>query len=106
MAVHSITIRNRAAALVVTLAVLGAGAALLVVGLALLAALAVGGGVLGAGVLAFRALRGERRASAPIGRARAMGLDPALEVFPEDGAGDQAGQLPGARAQHPPSGPA
>jgi hypothetical protein len=85
MPVYRLTVRNRAAALVLTLAVLGAGAALLVVGLALLATLAVAGGVLGAGLLAYRALRGQRGAAVPPRRST-RGLDPALEVFPEPGA--------------------
>jgi hypothetical protein len=82
MPVYSLTVRNRAAALVLTLAVLGAGAALLVVGLALLAALAVAGGVLGAGILAYRTLRGRPATPAPLGRA-GTALDPSLEVFPD-----------------------
>lgn len=86
MKIYSLTIRNRAAALALTLAVLGAGAALLVVGLALLAALAVAGGVLGAGILAYRALRGERTPPVRSSPRAAGQLDPALEVFPDQAA--------------------
>jgi hypothetical protein len=82
MQVYTFSTRNRLVALLVTLVVLGAGAALLFLGLALLAGLAVVGGVLGATMLAYRAIRGPShvplRGSAPV-----SGLDPALEVFPE-----------------------
>jgi hypothetical protein len=51
----------------------------------LLASLAVAGGVLGAGILAYRAVRGQRRA--PLrGPASMSGLDPKLEVFPDQSA--------------------
>jgi hypothetical protein len=52
MPVYTFSTRNRLVAVLATLVVLGAGAALLLVGLALLAGLAVAGGVLGAGILA------------------------------------------------------
>jgi len=82
MQVYTFSTKNRVVATLAALVVLGAGAALLLVGLALLAGVAIAGGVLGAGVLALRALRGERnaplRASSPGGA-----LDPSLEVFPE-----------------------
>lgn len=84
MPVYSVTVRNRAAALVLTLAILGAGAALLVLGLALLAALSVAGGVMAVGVLAYRALRGGARQPGAVGRVGAMELDPSLEVFPDN----------------------
>ena len=83
MSVYSLTIRNRALAAILAIVVLGAGAALLVVGIALFAALAVAGGVLGAGLIAYRALRGRRAAP---GMHRRTGLDPSLEIFPEQGA--------------------
>jgi len=82
MQVYTFSTKNRVVATLAALVVLGAGAALLLVGLALLAGVAIAGGVLGAGVLAVRALRGERkaplRASSPGGA-----LDPSLEVFPD-----------------------
>jgi hypothetical protein len=82
MQVYTFSTKNRLVALLVTLVVLGAGAALLFLGLALLAGLAVVGGVLGAGMLAYRAIRGPSPAS--LHRAPSMsGLDPTLEVFPE-----------------------
>ena len=60
MKVYSLTVRNRFTATLLALAVLGAGAALLVVGFALLAGLAVAGGVLGTGVMIYHRLRGTR----------------------------------------------
>ena len=80
MAVYSLTIRNRAVAALVGLLVLGAGAALLVVGIALLAGVAIAGGLLGTGILAYRTLRGQP--TLPAERYRAERLDPSLEVFP------------------------
>ena len=78
MPVYSITFRNRWLALLLGLVVLGVGAALLVVGIALLAGVALVGGVLGLGVLAYRKLRGTR--ARPV-RPSDSGLDPSLEVF-------------------------
>jgi hypothetical protein len=82
MQVYTFSTKNRVVATLATLVVLGAGAALLLLGLALLAGVAIAGGVLGAGVLAVRALRGERKAPLRAPSA-ASGLDPSLEVFPE-----------------------
>jgi hypothetical protein len=86
MKVYSLTVRNRFTATLLALAVLGAGAALLVVGFALLAGLAIAGGVLGSGVMIYHRLRGTR-ATLPgaIGSWREMPLDPSLEVFPDAG---------------------
>jgi hypothetical protein len=82
MAVYRFSTRNRFVAVLATLVVLGAGAALLLVGLALLAGLALAGGVLGAGILAYRAIRGAPAATLRRGPS-ASGLDPALEIFPD-----------------------
>jgi hypothetical protein len=82
MQVYTFTTKNRVVAALAALVVLGAGAALLLVGLALLAGVAIAGGVLGAGLLAVRALRGERHAPLRASSARST-LDPSLEVFPE-----------------------
>ena len=81
-AVYTLTIRNRVAAVLIALAILGLGAVFLTVGLALLAGLAVAGGVLGAGYGLVRRLRGQRSGVAgsipePLGE-----LDPMLEVRP------------------------
>jgi|SRR5690242_8515409 len=81
MQVYTFSTKNRLVALLATLVVLGAGAALLLVGLALLASVALAGGVLGAGVLAYRALRGQRTVAQQGYVTRE--LDPSLEVFPE-----------------------
>ena len=82
MQVYTFSTKNRVVAILAALVVLGAGAALLLVGFALLAGVAIAGGVLGAGMLAVRALRGERRAplDAPF---HGSAMDPSLEVFPD-----------------------
>lgn len=84
MQVYTFSTKNRVVALLAALVVLGAGAALLLVGLALLAGVAVVGGVLGTGVLAYRALRGQKKPTLD-GTASWRTLDPSLEVFPEPG---------------------
>jgi len=81
MPVYSLTFRNRAVALLAALVVLGAGAALLVVGIALLAGLAIAGGLLGTGILLYRKLRGQP--VVPHGIGREGDMDPSLEVFAE-----------------------
>ena len=81
MTAYSLTIRNRVVALVVALLVLGLGAALVVLGFALLASLAVAGGVLATGVAIYRRLAG--RGPQPLEGGRARQLDPSLEVFPD-----------------------
>ena len=83
MQVYTFSTKSRVVATLAALVVLGAGAALLLVGFALLAWVAIVGGALGAGVLAVRALRGERRASLRAPSAGSV-LDPSLEVFPEE----------------------
>jgi hypothetical protein len=80
--VYALTIRNRAAAIVFAIAILGLGAVFLTVGLALLAGLAVAGGILGAGFALVRRLRGDRFPQAQAGLGALNGLDPALEVRP------------------------
>jgi hypothetical protein len=80
MPVYTFSTRNRGASLLVGLLVLGAGVGLLVVGLAVLAGIAIVGGVLGTGIVAYRALRGQR--PTPLERSRSTTeLDPSLEVF-------------------------
>lgn len=80
MQVYTFSTKNRVVALLATLVILGAGAALLLLGLALLAGVAIVGGTLGTGLIAYRMLRGEKRAPLSHGSAR-TGLDPSLEVF-------------------------
>ena len=82
MQVYTFSTKNRLVAVLAALVVLGAGAALLLVGLALLAGVAVVGGVLGAGMLAYRALRGQNQSTLR-GSPPWTTLDPSLEVFPE-----------------------
>ena len=82
---YSLTVRNRATGAVLAVAILGLGAVFLTVGFALLLALVVAGGALGAGVSLYRRLRGGSSASRiKLGKmgapARAAGLDPALEI--------------------------
>ena len=80
MPVYTFTTRNRGASLLVGLLVLGAGVALLMLGIALLAGVAIVGGAWGMGVIAYRALRGKRHA--PLEPPpQATDLDPSLEVF-------------------------
>ena len=85
--IHSLTIRNRAAGVVLAVAILGLGAVLLTVGLALLLGLVIAGGVLGAGVAIYRRLHGGRGPwTVQLGGRRAgasppeSGLDPAQEI--------------------------
>jgi hypothetical protein len=80
--VYSLTIRNRAAAIGFAVVILGLGAVFLTLGLALLAGLAVAGGVLGAGYGLIRRLRGgSSDPLASLGADR-QNLDPSLEVQP------------------------
>jgi hypothetical protein len=83
MKVYSLTVRNRFTATLVALAVLGVGAALLTVGLMLLAGLAVAGGVLGTGIVLYHRLRGTRPTLPRSMAWREVSLDPSLEVFPD-----------------------
>ena len=81
MPVYTFSTRNRGIGLLAALLLLGAGAAFLVLGIALLAGLAVVGGVVGLGLMGYRMLRG--RPAAPLPRSTQAGLDPSLEVFAE-----------------------
>ena len=80
MPVYTFSTRNRGASLLVGLLVLGAGVALLVLGLALLAGVAIVGGVLGTGIVAYRMLRGKLHPPLEPPRGTTE-LDPSLEVF-------------------------
>jgi hypothetical protein len=73
MRVYQITVRNKAAAVVIGAAALVVGGALVAIGLTLFAGLALGGAALGAGAVLIRRLTG-RQSVRP--------LDPAQEVFP------------------------
>ena len=80
MRVYTIGFRNRFTAFLALLLVLGVGAGLVLIGLTLLAGLAAAGAVVGAGMFAYRAIRGPRGGDA-VHRV-ADRLDPALEIFP------------------------
>ena len=82
MPTYTFSTKNRGVPIVVSFLVVGAGLALLLLGLALLAGIAIVGGVLGAGVLLYRTIRGQR--PTPLrGSPQTSELDPSLEVFPE-----------------------
>jgi len=81
--VYSLTIRNRAVAFVIVIAVLGLGAVFLTIGLAVLAGLAVAGGLIGTGFAIARRLRRGGRAARYSVPSQRVGLDPALEVQPK-----------------------
>ncbi len=78
---YSLTIRNRAAAVALAAVVIGVGAVMLTVGLALLAGLVLAGGVLGAGFGIYNRLRGRRPGALPPRAGQQWsGLDPSLEI--------------------------
>jgi hypothetical protein len=91
MRIYSLSVRNRSSGLLLALAVLGAGAALLLVGVALLATLAVAGAVVGSGVALYARLRGRNRPALGNAGLAVTAFDPALdpvrEVFPRPGTG-------------------
>jgi len=88
--VISLTIRNRAAAILFIGALLALGAVFFTVGIALLIGLGLAGGVIGAGITAYRALRGKPMGISSGGfqalggqvSPRVSGLDPSLEIAP------------------------
>jgi hypothetical protein len=91
--VYSLTVRNRAAAALLGVGVIALGAVFLTLGFALLLGLVVAGGVLGAGVAAYRLLRGGKSSPRHFSQidldqltrmhsASGAGLDPSLEVKP------------------------
>jgi hypothetical protein len=84
MRIYSLTTRNRTSGLLLGLAVLGAGVALLLVGIALLATLAVTGTAVGSGVMLYRALRHKHQPRLGDPRSSTTVLDPTLEVFPRE----------------------
>ncbi len=77
--------RNRAAGIALAIGIVGVGAVLLTVGFALLASLAVVGGLIGGGYALYHRLRGTSK-SLPGQRQRvgftSSALDPTLEVKP------------------------
>ena len=100
MRMYSLTTRNRTSGLLVGLAVVGAGVALLLVGIAVLATLAVTGAVVGSGFMLYRALR--RKHQPRLGDVRSSGtvLDPTREVFPRATV-DSIRELPASTNERP-----
>jgi hypothetical protein len=84
MRIITITPRTRVGSLLLGLAVLGAGVALVLVGFALLATLAIGGTLLAAGAAVYYKLRGPGREVLRSPDQTRAELDPANEVFSED----------------------
>ena len=80
MRVYSLTLRNRFAATLFVLGMIGLGAAMLFVGFAVIAVLAAAGAVLGTGAAIYNRLRGRNADSRYA--IRDPQLDPSLEVFP------------------------
>jgi membrane protein implicated in regulation of membrane protease activity len=92
---YRLSIRGRAAAIALGAAALAVGGVLLVLGVTLLLGVLVAGTVLGAGMLAYRRLTGRHRRT-PLDSSPGRGLDPALEVFPDDSASRRLGDKPPA----------
>ena len=100
MRMYSLTTRHRTSGLLLGLAVLGAGVALLLVGVALLATLAVAGSVVGFGVMVYRGLRRKHQPQLGDSRSSTTILDPTLEVFPRE-ATNSGRELPAFRNDAP-----
>lgn len=81
--VYTLTIRNRAAALVIGVAVVGLGVVFLTVGVAILAGLAVAGGLIGTGFALVRRFGGAKSDGGNLVAGDRVGLDPALEIQPK-----------------------
>jgi hypothetical protein len=81
--IYGLSVRSRPAAIALAAAALAVGAVVIAFGIVLLLGLAVVGTIVGAGVLAFRALtgRGGARLRPPQPE---LDLDPSLEVLPAD----------------------
>lgn len=76
------TLKNRFAATLLVLGLIGLGAAVLFVGFAVLAGLAVTGAVVGTSMSIYNRIRGRKpEVLQPV--RQAPGLDPSLEVFPQ-----------------------
>jgi hypothetical protein len=78
-------VRSRPAAVALAVAALALGAVFVAFGIFLLLGLAAVGTIVGAGVLAFRALTG-RGTGHPRPPMKDLDLDPSLEVFPSQSA--------------------
>jgi hypothetical protein len=80
---YSLTFRNRTVAMLFLLLALGLGVIFVTVGFALLAALAVGGTVIGTGVAMYHRLRRGSHVETDQRLSARQGLDPSLEISPE-----------------------
>jgi hypothetical protein len=80
--VYSLTIKNRAAGIGAAIAILGVGVILITFGMALLAALAITGTLVGAGAAIYRRLRRTPDREVSHRLRSDAGLDPSLEVRP------------------------
>jgi hypothetical protein len=80
--VYTLTIQNRIAATVFAVAILGLGAVFFTLGLALLAGLAVAGGVIGAGYSLLRRVRGKAASDSSSLPGAREELNPMFEVQP------------------------
>ena len=88
MKVYTFSTRNRGVGLLAGLLLLGAGTAFLLLGVALLAGIAIVGGVLGTGIVAYRMLRGRPATTFQPPAPPAARLDPSLEVFADPAPND------------------
>ena len=80
---YILTIRNRAAAVLIGVAVVGLGVVFLTVGVAILAGLAVAGGLIGTAFALVRRLSGAKSDARRFVASDRVGLDPSLEIQPK-----------------------
>jgi hypothetical protein len=85
--IYGLSVRSRPAAIALAAAALAVGAVFVAFGIFLLLGLAAVGTVVGAGVLAFRALTGRGAGHLP-SPPTDLDLDPSREVFPVDTAAE------------------
>ena len=81
--VYGLTFRNRTIALLFLVLALGLGVIFVTIGFALLAALAIGGTVIGTGVALYRRLRGGAHVETDQRLSAGQDLDPSLEISPQ-----------------------
>lgn len=80
MRVYSLSFKNRVAATLAILALIGLGAVVVAVGFTMLLGLAAAGTVIGAGVSIYHRIRGRKPETL---QPMSSELDPRLEVFPD-----------------------
>ena|SRR5687767_4361083 len=86
---YQLSVRSRAGAIALGIAVVVIGIVVIVSGIALLIGVALIGVILAGGAILLRKLFGERTPP-PVRRTRGPGFDPALEVFPPASHGTQS----------------